>query len=81
MKQSNERESFEDTSGHKPQYVVDLVPLPSNARSSGDAETYVNHIRHVHQVVHGTIKSNKEKYKANVDVHQRNKEFKKVILP
>ncbi|GAV82741.1 LOW QUALITY PROTEIN: hypothetical protein CFOL_v3_26192, partial [Cephalotus follicularis] len=40
---------FEAAYGLKPQHILDLVPLPQEARVSDDGEAFVDHIRRVHE--------------------------------
>lgn len=69
------KRTFEVAYGYRPQHV-DLVPLLTGAQTSNNVETYVDHIRRIHQEVCEATKAS-NKYKAHTNLHQRAKEFNK----
>ena len=65
---------FEAAYGHKPQYVLDLVPLPQEVCHSEDVEAFANHIWRIHEEMRAALKSSNELYKENADQRRRFKE-------
>ncbi|GAV90639.1 hypothetical protein CFOL_v3_34046 [Cephalotus follicularis] len=68
---------FEDVYRFKPQKVLDLVPLPQEARVSEEGEAFVEHVRRIHAEVCASIKTSNDNYEKATDEHQRFKEFSK----
>ncbi|GAV69318.1 hypothetical protein CFOL_v3_12819 [Cephalotus follicularis] len=57
--------------------VLDLVPLPHEARVSAEGESFPEHVRRIHDEVRASIKTNNDNYKQTANEHQRFKEFAK----
>ena len=67
---------FEVAYGLKPQHVLDLVPLPQEARVSDDGEAFAEHIRSIHKEVQDALKASNAAYANAANQHRRFKEFK-----
>lgn len=62
--------------GVNPQHILDLVPLPQEARvSHDDGEAFADHVKRVHEEVKETIKASNESYALAANQHRRVKEF------
>lgn len=66
---------FEAAYGLKPHHVVDLFPLPPEARVSEDGNAFADHIKRVPEEVRATITSSNQSYAAAANQHRRAKEF------
>ncbi|OMO50971.1 reverse transcriptase [Corchorus capsularis] len=66
---------FEAAYGLKPQHVLDLVPLPPEARVSGKGEEFLDHIRRVHEEVKAALKDSNVAYSSEANKHRRQQEF------
>lgn len=75
MNRSTKKTPFEAAYGLNPQHVLDLVPLPQEARVSDDGEAFADHVKKVHEEVKEAIKASNESYASAVNQHRRVKEF------
>ena len=60
---------FEVAYGLKPQHVLDLVPLPQEARVSDDREAFAEHIRSIHKEVQDALKASNAAYANAANQH------------
>ena len=75
MNRTIKKTPFEAAYGLKPQHVLDLVPLPPEARVSDDGVAFAEHIQQVHQEVREALKTSNEAYAVAANQHRRVKEF------
>ena len=75
MNRTIKKTPFEAAYGLKPQHVLDLVPLPPEARVSDDGVAFAEHIQQVHQEVREALKTSNEAYAVAANQHCRAKEF------
>ena len=69
------RSPFEIVHGYKPRKPVDLIPLPTHARTSELAESFAQHIRDLHKEISKKISMSNMTYKHLADKHKRIKIF------
>lgn len=75
VNRTTKKTPFELAYGLRPQHILDLVPLPQEAKVSEDREAFANHIKKVHEEVKAAIKFGNESYAATANQHRRAKEF------
>ena len=66
---------FEEVISTKPRLLVDLVPLPVEARPSADADSFIHHMQQVHEEVWHHISASNDSYKEHADKHRRFVQF------
>ncbi|PKA46655.1 hypothetical protein AXF42_Ash021271 [Apostasia shenzhenica] len=66
---------FKVVHGYKPRTPTDLIPLPLHHRVSESAQSFAEHIRHLHQEISKRISLSNEAYKKLADAHKRLQEF------
>ena len=67
--------SFEIVTGMLLRKPIDLVPLPTNARPSAEAEDFAKHIHEIHDEVQRRITMSNESYKGLADLRIRFVDF------
>ena len=75
VNRSIKKSPFVVTYGLKPHHVLDLVPLPQEARVSDEGETFANHIRRIHEEVKTALKASNATYSFAPNQHRRVQEF------
>ncbi|EOY14324.1 Uncharacterized protein TCM_033704 [Theobroma cacao] len=73
--QSTKKTPFEDAYGLKPQRVLDLVPLPQEARVSDARELFADQIRKIHDEVKAALKASNAAYSLAANQHRRSPIF------
>ncbi|EOY16837.1 Uncharacterized protein TCM_035725 [Theobroma cacao] len=75
VNRSIKKTPFEVAYGLKPQHVLDLVPLPQEARVSNEGELFADHIRKIHEEVKAALKASNAEYSFTANQHRRKQEF------
>ncbi|EOX94046.1 Uncharacterized protein TCM_003129 [Theobroma cacao] len=75
VNRSIKKTPFEAAYGLKPQHVLDLVPLPQEARVSNEGELFADHIRKIHEEVKAALKASNAEYSFTANQHRRKQEF------
>ena len=68
---------FEAVKGVRPRLPIDLVPLPLEARPSGEADNFIEHMQQLHDEVRHHINTSNDSYKDHADKCHRFVEFSK----
>ena len=66
---------FEIVHGYKPNRPLDLIPLPNHSRVSESAESFAQHIKHLHHDISQRLNSTNELYKKLANSQKRDKGF------
>nr|CAD1844162.1 unnamed protein product [Ananas comosus var. bracteatus] len=75
VNRTTKKTPFEAAYGLRPQHVLDLVPLPPEARVSDDGEAFAEHIHRIHEEVRAAIQASNDSYAAAANQHRRRKDF------
>ncbi|EOY08377.1 Uncharacterized protein TCM_022739 [Theobroma cacao] len=75
VNRSIKKTPFEAAYGLKPQHVLDLVPLPQEARVSNEGKLFADHIRKIHEEVKAALKASNAEYSFTANQHRRKQEF------
>ncbi|OMO60008.1 hypothetical protein CCACVL1_24467 [Corchorus capsularis] len=75
VNRSIKKTPFEAAYELKPQHVLDLVPLPQEARVSDKGEEFADHIRKVHEEVKAVLKESNAAYSSEANKHRRQQDF------
>lgn len=75
VNRSIKKTPFEAAYGLKPQHVLDLVPLPQEAKVSNEGELFADHIRKIHEEVKAALKASNAEYSFTANQHRRKQEF------